>query len=234
MRQVHSSLKSVYPECFNQIETNFRSLIHTIAPLIAKGIPSLKDLQKHLGRCFRELKPQLSIAESFDVVMELIEEKCTIINIACLESIVDRFNITKAKQCISEYKKEVDIFCHEVRLNVCEKLSFLKSSSSILKCDTTEFVLKWKPDKSTLCDIKNLLTKGFKDMANEVLVNEVRVITDDDSIIVTCYASRHIMDVLIMEAKTNLDVLIKMGLMKLTSGHHTIWNGQARDEVRQE
>ena len=176
----------------------------------------------------------MSIAESFDDVMELVKEKCTIINIGCLETIVDRFNITEAKQCIADYKTEVDIFCHAVRLNVCEKLSFLKSSLSVLKCDTTEFVLKWKPDESTLCDVKRLLTKGFKDMANDVLVNEVKVNTDDDSIIVTCYASRHIMDVLLIEAKKNLDVLIKMGLMKLSNGPHTIWNGQTRDEVRHE
>ena len=54
---------------------------------------SLEELKKFLGRCFRELKPQLSVAESFDDVMEVVEEKCTVINIRCLETIIDHYNI---------------------------------------------------------------------------------------------------------------------------------------------
>ena len=51
-------------------------------------------------------------------------------------------------------------------------------------------------------------------------------------IIVTCYAPRHIMDILQMEAEKHLDLLIKEGLLKLTMGYHIIWDVYTRDKVR--
>ena len=72
----------------------FGNLIHTLAPLIETDIPSLKEQKTYLRRCFGELRLQLSLAESFDDVMEVNEDKRTIINICCLEAIVKQYNIT--------------------------------------------------------------------------------------------------------------------------------------------
>ena len=69
-----------------------------------------------------ELKSQLSQANSFDDIMELVEEKCTIINIACLEAIVDHYKIEEAKAHITIYKTEIDKICEGVNFSVCEKI----------------------------------------------------------------------------------------------------------------
>ena len=208
------------------------SLIHTVAPLIKAGIPSLKDLKKYLRRCFRELKPQLSSAKSFDDVMELVEDKCSIINICCLESIVKQYNITDAKQHITEFKTTVDAFCKKVKLSVCCKESFKRIlSSHLLTCETIEFVLEWKTDEHTLNDIRDLLSKAFKDLVDNV---QVRVIMEGNSIIVTCYAPHHMMDILLVTAKENLVLLKEMGLLKLTIGYVIIYDKRQRDKVRDE
>ena len=57
----------------------------------------LEKLKKFLGRCIQELKPQLSIAKSLDDVMELDEEKYTVVNIGYLETIINHNNIVEAK-----------------------------------------------------------------------------------------------------------------------------------------
>ena len=76
--------------------------------------------------------------------MELVEDKCTIINVCCLEAIVDHYNIAEAKQHITEFKEAVNTFCKEVKLSVCCKESFKRiSSSHHLICETVEFVLEW-------------------------------------------------------------------------------------------
>ena len=92
----------------------FGNFIDTVAPLIAKSIPSLQELKTYLRRCFRELKPQLTVAESFDDVMDLVEEKCTIINVACLEGIINHYKIEEAKAHVTTYKSAVNTFCDEV------------------------------------------------------------------------------------------------------------------------
>ena len=214
---------------FDQMRAALGSLIHTVAPLIKAGIPSLEDLKTYLRRCFQELKPQLSSAESFDDVMELVEDKCTIINICCLESIVKQYNITDAKQHITEFKTAVDAFCEKVRLSVCCKENFKRIlSSHPLICETIEFVLEWEVNEYTLKHIKDLMPKAFEDMAESV---QVRAINEGNSTIVTCCAPHHMMDILLVTAKENLSLLKDMGIIKLTIGYHTIYDKQS-DEVR--
>ena len=47
-----------------------KALAHEVVSLEVT-LPKLEKLKNYLGRCFQELKPQLSIAESFDNVMEV-------------------------------------------------------------------------------------------------------------------------------------------------------------------
>ena len=212
------------------MRVKFGNLIEAVAPLISKGIPSLEELKRYLRRCFPGLKPQLAVAESFDDVMELVEDKCTIINVCCLEAIVDHYNITEAKRYIAEFKTAVDTFCKEVKLSVSCKESFKRIlSSHHLTCDTIEFVLEWKTDEYTLNDIKHLMSKAFEDTANTI---QVRLINEGNSIIVTCYAPYHMMDILLVTAEENLGLLKEMGLTKLTIGYHTIYEKRQRDKVR--
>ena len=224
-------LPPTYQYSFDQIKVAFGNLIHTVAPLIAKGIPSLQELKTYLRRCFPELKPQLSKVESFDDIIDLVQEKCTIINVACLEAVVECYNIEEAKRHVTAYKSAVDKFCEEIKLNLCENENFMTGPSSLLKCETIKFVLEWEPDDYTLSQIRVLLQKAFQNMAKRVLI---KVINEGNSIIVTCYAPRHLMDVLLMEAKKNLHALIKMELMELIIGYHTIFDGNKRDNVRDE
>ena len=210
----------------------FGKLFYTVAPLIAKGIPSLQDLKTYLRRCFRELRPQLATAESLDDVMDLVQDKCTIINICCLEGIVDQFNITEAKEHITNYNTAVDEFCKKIKADVCCNQSFMISSSSHhLTCETIVFVLEWKTDEHTLFDIRGLLSKAFKDIANSV---QVRSIKEGNSIIVTCYAPQSLIDLLLITAEENLDILKEMGMKKLTLGYCTIYDKCQRDKVRDE
>ena len=214
------------------MRVTFGNLIHAVAHLIKAGIPSLNELKTYLRRCFRELKPQLSLAESFDDVMELIEDKCSIINICCLEAIVEQYNITDAKPHITKFKTAVDTFCQKVKLSVCCKESFKRIlSSHHLTCETIEFVLEWKTDEHTLNDIRDLLSKAFEDLVSNV---QVQAINEGNSIIVTCYAPHHMMDILLVTANENLDLLKEMRLLKLTIGYDIIYDKHQRDKVRDE
>ena len=202
-------------------------LFLVVSPLIESAV-TLKDLKRYLRLCFPELKPQLSLAESFDDVMDVVREKCTIINITCLEAIVKHYKIENAETQITSYKLEVDTFCEFVKLSVCENEDFMPDSSSLLKCETIEFILEWNMDEHTLREINDLLWKAFGSMAKRVLVKEVK---KGNSIIVTCYASCCVVDVLVIEVKTRLDILKEMGLIKVTVGYYTIWDLHARDKV---
>ena len=159
------------------MKVTFRDLIDTVTPLIAKSIPSLRLLKAYLRRYFRELEPQLDIAGSFDNVMDIVEKKCTIIDIYSFEVIVEYYDIKTAKPHISAYKSTVDKFCEEVKLSVCVNENFTMGPSSLLKCETIEFVLEWDPDECSLDQIRNLLVTVFNNVAKRV---QVRVIKESN------------------------------------------------------
>ena len=84
-------LSPTYKYDFNQMKAKLGNLILTVLPFIKSAV-KLKELKTYLRMSFQELKPQLAKAESFDDVMDIVREKCTIINIACLEAIINHCN----------------------------------------------------------------------------------------------------------------------------------------------
>ena len=212
------------------MEVTFGNLMMKLSPLIKARIPSLEDLKIFLRRCCRELRPQLLIAKSFDDVMDLVQDKCTIINVCCLEAIVNHYKITEATQHIEEFKTTVDTFCEKIKTDICLKQNFkIASFSHHLTCETIEFVLEWETDKYTLRDIRGLLVKAFEDMAKFV---QVRAIDEGNSITVTCYAPLSLMDFLLMSVRDNLNLLKTNRVIKLIIGYHTIYDKRKSDEVR--
>ena len=203
----------------------YGNLMEEVVPIVVKSvksISSLRALKKYLDRCFPELTHQLERAKSFKNIMDLVEDKCTIINVACLEAIVDHYNITEAKKHIEDFKKLVDDFCEKIKANICYNQSFkVDSFSHLLICETIVFVLEWDADKRKIGDIKRLLAKAFKDLVNNV---QVRAINEGESIIVTCYAPQHMMGILLMTAKESLDQLKEIGLSRLSFGYYTIFD----------
>ena len=221
-------MSPIYRDSFDRIRTELGKLIITVAPLIESAV-TLKELKTFLRMSYPELNPQLSIAESFDDIMDIVRGKCTPISIACLESIIDHYDIQEAKAHITAYQSQVDKLCKEIKLRVCEHEDFMTGQSFPLKCETIEFVVEWKTDEHTLEEIKELLWKAFGDMAQRILVKKAR---ESNSIVVTCYAPRYMMDVLLKEAEKNITQLKQMGIIKLSIGYNVVWDVSKRYEVR--
>ena len=99
--------------------------------------------------------------------MELIiKEKCTVTDIACLETIVDHYNIENARPHITTYKSAIDKICVEFKDRVLD----VTKVSTAFKYESIMFVLGWQQTHDlTHYDIDGLLSKAFGDMANKVL-----------------------------------------------------------------
>ena len=220
---------------FDGLWTRYIHLFDVVAPFIATKVQSVEDIKTYLQRVFPEVIPNFANAESFDDVMSVIYEKCTIINIYCLEVVVDHFKIIEAKEFIVAYKSTVDEFCHKIKLSECVGQSFKKESASphLLTCETIIFVLEWSSNDYTLIDIVYFLHKTFTDKSKKVQVRSIKDL-EANSIIVTCFAPQNMMDILLVETKINLELLKRMGLFWLKIGYHTIWDKLRRDKVRDE
>ena len=191
-------------------------MILKVAPLIKAAIPSLEDLILFIRIVRPNLRPQLSLIKSFNDVVEIIRDSCSITNIVLLENIVNHFSVTdEAHKFISTYKDGVTEFCDK---EIC---GIKLKETPPLNCDTIRFIVDWEVDRCTLNNIKGLLQKAFRDLVNTIEVVEAN---KGHSILITCYAPHDLMDMLYKEAQENIEKLKKMGLIELTIGYYTLYN----------
>ena len=221
-------VSEAYNQRFVEAQIKFGTLCHDIFSMIANKVPLTDEFKKFLQRCFPGLNDELVNATSIEAAIDAVERKCSIINIAPLEAITDRYKITEAKEMIQDYKKAINEFCSEMKVKFLldKKLSLAVSS---LTCERVEFVLEWKPDEHTLDDIRRLIIKAFEELNKRIIV---RSIHEGNSISIICYVPHHLLAALFLEAKDNLIVLIKeFNLISLTIGHYTVYDKRIRYKV---
>ena len=137
-----------------------------------------------------------------------------------IETIVKRYDISEAKDLVTQYKKEIHKFTSDMKLKFAlDKRLSLPISSLI--CETIKFVLDWEPSDHSLDDIRQLLKKAFDDSSKRVIVQSIH---KGNSIIIICYAPRYLINVLLLEAQANLHVLKEENLIRLDVGHFTVYN----------
>ena len=214
---------------FKSIRKEFAKAIFNIRSSIAKSQPSLQEV-KSLLYSFPDLKPELASAKTLDDILNLVHDKCTLIDITYLEAIVEQFNIEEAKSHIKEYKEIVEHFSQEVAVELCLGQSFLVSKNpSLLKCETAKFVLDWDPaDNYTLKDIEDILVVSLKKLAKKV---KIVVIKEGNSITVVCTFPHTLLGPLIAIAQETIELVRKRGLIRLSIGPCIIWDIYSRDQV---
>lgn len=144
-----------------------------------------------------------------------------IINIDCLEATSNHFNVQQAKVKIEEYKKTVNNFCEEVTVSMCFNEPFKAvSHTHHLTCETVHFTLKWQAHDRKLRDIINLKQKVFGTNHNRVYITDI---SDGNAVTVTCYTPPHLINVLMVEADENHEIMEKLQVIKLTVGYTTVW-----------
>ena len=205
-------LKQKEIDCINM---KLGRMVSDVAFYIEAMIPSLNILISYMRNIKPDLRPQLSRAKSFDDVVEIIRDDCSLTNISLLEDIVERYSVTDANQLIEDFNFSIEKFCDEQICNVKLK------ECSLLTCNTIKFIVNWEISECTLNSVKHLYQEAFQKLDKKVEVVEMR---DKHSILITCYAPHHLMDMLYMEAQENIKILKKMGLIQLTIGYYTVYS----------
>ena len=213
---------------FDEIQAKFGTLCHDIFSIIATKVPLTDEFKRYLQRCFPGLIGELANVKTVDGLINAVERKCSIINVVPLETICNRYNLTKAKEMVEKYKNEINVFCSEIKSKFLldKKLSLAVSS---LTCERVEFIVEWKPDEHTLDDIRRLLEKAFEDLNKRIIV---RSIHKGNSIIIICYSPHHLLAALFLKVQHNLTVLVKkFRLISLMIGKYTVYDKRIRYKV---
>ena len=221
------NVPQTYSKDFTEMKIKLGLLVYKITELFKVTVP-VDKLKFFLRMCFPDLKPQLTHAVSIEDVMDIVRNKCTLIDITVLQAIVDQFNIEEAKSLILAYNTEIVESTDNIALSLCFNKNFRQETlDRLLICDTVQFVLQWSPDEHTLSDIKGIMQKAFEGMAKKVQILTI----GEGSVKVICYAPDILTDVLVMKAQVNAKLLKGCGMVMLAIGHHIIFNVTTDDEV---
>ena len=213
---------------FGLIRKEFGIAFSKIREAINKSAPPLNALTCFFADSYPHLKSEITHSKSIDDVLDVVRDHCTLINISCLEGIVERFNIKEAETHIQEYKDFVQSFCKKTNASLCLNQTFKENKShSLLKCETAIFVLDWDPTNYTLEDIEDIIAESVEDNV------QIRVIREGQSIIVTCFFPLCLTTSIIAKAQETLESVKKKGLIQLIVGCCTIYDHR-RDKVRDE
>ena len=175
---------------------------------------------------YSHLRPKLDCSNTIDEILNIVRDHCTLINISCLEAIVERFDIKEAETHLQTYRDDVKKSCMKMKASLClnENLKVTRTPS-LLQCETAVFILKWDPVGCTLEDIEEILSES---LGRNV---EIRKVVKGNSIIVTCFFPLSLATILIARAQETLELMKKKGLIKLTIGYCTVYDKRTDEEI---
>ena len=196
-------------------------MIFKVSKAITQKSPPLIDIKSLICLFNSDLKAKLAECNDISSVVHVIEGECSLTDISLLETVVEEFKVTEAKEVIQQYKTTLEESCHSLSIDLCLKEKFdAVNTSPSLKCETATYVFDWRPDEKRLKDIIDILSKTSGKLV------KIKYIEEGNSITITCSFPRSLTGALIIKLSENLELLIKNGLMKLTVGYCTIWKKQ--------
>ena len=213
---------------FTEIRSKFGRTFFRVRKAISKSSPLIEDLKTFLQDSFPDLKPQMSHVKTIDDTLDIIRDKCTLIDFNYLETIVEEFDIQEAKSYIEEYKSYIKEICKTLSVKLCLDESFNVKNSSSLKGETATFILDWDPDKFTINDIEEILSVCLEELSIHVQVVTTK---KANSIEVVCKFPLSLAVLLIAKAQETIDCVKKRGLIKLKIGHCLIFDKSKMDKV---
>ena len=165
---------------FCEIRSKFGSTFFRVRKAFLKNSPLIEDLKTFLQDIFPDLKPQIAHVNTIGDILNIIREKCTLIDINYLERIVEEFDIREAKSYIEAYKSYMEEFCRTVSVKLCLDESFNVKTSSSLKGETATFILDWDSDDCMINDIEDILSVCLEEQSINVQVETIKTINIEE------------------------------------------------------
>ena len=218
---------------FSEIRENFKMTFSQVEDVMKTKHPFLEEMKQRLQRHYFHFEQHLVLANITTIAdfLNVVKEKCSLIDIRCLEVVIDQFCLKKVEQCIKVYKCFVNDFCCRVTVDSCLNETFeVMVMSTPLKCETLEFFLDWKPSSNYIIrDATELLFVSFGELAKNV---KLITLTEDISLIMTCTFPYSLRSSLIVKAHENMESMKRNGVINLTIADYVVFDESNRDNVR--
>ena len=214
-----------------EIRTKFELTFSQVEDVMKTKHPFLEEMKDCLQNHYFHLKQHLENITTIAEFLNVVKEKCSLIDISCLEIVIDQFCLKKVEYHIKAYKHFINDFCCCVTIDNCLNETFeVVAMSTPLICETLKFFLDWKPSNNyRIRDATELLFVSFGELAKNV---KLITLTEDISLIMTCTFPYSLRSLLIMRAHENIESMKRKDVIKLIIADYVVFDESNRDNVR--
>ena len=214
-----------------EIKREFEITFSQVEDVMKTKHPSLEEMKCCLQSHYFHLKQHLVNITTIAEFLNLVKQKCSLIDIGCLEVVIHQFCLKEVKPHIEAYKCFINGFYCHVSIDSCLDETFEVVAMSIpLKCETLKFFLNWKASNNyRIRDATELLFVSFGESAKNV---KLITLTEDIFLIMTCTIPYSLCSLLIKKAHENIESVKRKGVIKLTIADHIVFDERSRDNVR--
>ena len=209
---------------FTLIRCKFGSAFFKVRCAINKKQIDLDAMKGLLADCFPFQKSEFTSKDliNIDAVLDVVKGKCNLIDINCLEVVVEQFDVLDAVPHIEKYKSEVEEFCQTLHteLSLDETLEVVRSPQR-LSHETVIFILERLPQNCTVGDIRDIVAKSSGASSVDVQIHRIK---DDHSISVTCFVPMSLTGFIITTVFHNIEELQSNGLKQLIVADEIVWD----------
>uniref|UniRef100_A0A1X7U2F1 Uncharacterized protein n=1 Tax=Amphimedon queenslandica TaxID=400682 RepID=A0A1X7U2F1_AMPQE len=171
--EVHVPVSKELLMDFASMRVSYGKMFYNVGKIIKRKSPPLEEIKECLS-CYgnvSNVKKCLNISS----VLRLIQNECSLTNIALLHSVVEELNITEAEEHIKTYKAELKEFCKSLSISLRLKERF--ASIPHLQCQGVTFLLSRMPERHILDDIENILRELVQDEKKNIWMQVITPVT---------------------------------------------------------
>ena len=157
--EVRVRVTKKYRDNFNSIRISYGRMFYEVKKIFKENSPSLENIKELLSFC-SDLGHKVDSYTNIFSILRLIQDECSLTDVGLLACVVEDLKITEAKELMINYKKELNKFCHSVRVDLCLEEQIQQFDSiHHLQCELVIFELDWKPEEHMLQHIRDILSK---------------------------------------------------------------------------
>ncbi|XP_019863062.1 PREDICTED: uncharacterized protein LOC109591902, partial [Amphimedon queenslandica] len=103
---------------FSSIRTSLGRMLYKVHKAILKKPPLIEDIKLLIMSCNFDLKAKLKNCSDISDVLDVVKGECSLTDIELLETVVEEFEVTEAKEYIEQYKTTLEEFCKSISIDL--------------------------------------------------------------------------------------------------------------------
>ena len=196
------------------------ALFHDVRATLEAKLISIDQIVSYLISLFPNLENELECCKSLQEVFDVIRTYTSLDDVSYIETITDKYELSKFDDILQQYHASVDEMCKEILVDELYEQTFMYHfTRHLLKEESMTLVIELKEnEKYSLLQIMDLLNSFFHKMTKLV-----KLTGNNDSVHVLCCTPFYLFNMFVRAVTDNIAGLIHANILAISIGEFRIF-----------